>query len=95
MIFEKLRLFFVLLVLGSLVLDGHSARAQMCEQGHWIESVIDDGRLIRLEDGSLWQVDPFDVLTSTLWLPVSDIVICGNRLINVDDDESVHARRLR
>jgi hypothetical protein len=29
------------------------ASAQVCEDGHWIEAVLDDGRLIRLEDGSL------------------------------------------
>jgi hypothetical protein len=56
--------------------------------------VLDDGRLIRLEDGSLWEVDPIDTVTSSIWLPVSDIIICGNRLINEDDNETVHARRL-
>jgi hypothetical protein len=71
------------------------AHAQTCEDGHWIEAVLDDGRLIRLEDGSLWQVDPIDTITSSIWLPVSNIIICGNRLVNEDDDETVHARRVR
>jgi hypothetical protein len=71
------------------------ASAQNCEDGHWIDAVLDDGRLIRLEDGSLWQVDPIDIVTSSIWLPVSNIIICGNRLINEDDNETVHARRLR
>jgi hypothetical protein len=69
--------------------------AQNCEESHWIEAVLDDGRLIRLEDGSLWQVDSIDTVTSSIWLPVSNIIICGNRLINEDDNETVHARRLR
>jgi hypothetical protein len=73
----------------------NGAYAQTCEEGHWIEAVLDEGRLIRLEDGSLWQVDPVDTVTSSIWLPVSDIIICGNRLINEDDHETVHARRLR
>jgi hypothetical protein len=68
------------------------ASAQNCEDGHWIDAVLDDGRLIRLEDGSLWQVDPIDIVTSSIWLPVSNIIICGNRLINEDDNETVHAR---
>jgi hypothetical protein len=71
------------------------ASAQICEDGHWIDAVLNDGRLIRLEDGSLWQVDSIDTVTSSIWLPVSDIIICGNRLINEDDNETVHARRLR
>jgi hypothetical protein len=70
------------------------ASAQICEDGHWIDAVPNDGRLIRLEDGSLWQVDSIDTVTSSIWLPVSDIIICGNRL-NEDDNETVHARRLR
>jgi hypothetical protein len=72
-----------------------TANAQNCEDGHWIDAVLDDGRLIRLEDGSLWEVDPIDTVTSSIWLPVSDIIICGNRLINEDDNETIHARRLR
>ena len=69
--------------------------AETCEDGHWIEVVLDNGHLIRLEDGSLWQVDSIDAVTSSIWLPVDDIIICGNCLINADDDEAVHARRIR
>ena len=83
------------LVVVQAIPASESARAQDCEDGHWIESVLADGRLIRLEDGSLWQVDEIDMVTSSIWLPVSDIVICGNKLINEDDNESVRARRVR
>jgi hypothetical protein len=82
-------------VAGGLFVYSASAAAQTCEDGHWIESVIDDGRLIRLEDGSLWQVNPIDTITSSIWLPVSNIIICGGRLINEDDNEAVNARRIR
>ena len=85
----------VVLVAMVTFAPSEATNAQTCEDGHWIESVLDDGRLIRLEDGSLWQVDPIDTVTSSLWLPVSNIITCGNRLINEDDDETVHARRLR
>ena len=71
------------------------ANSQTCEDGHWIESVLDNGRLIRLEDGSLWQVNAIDTITSSIWLPISNIIICGNRLINEDDNEAVGARRIR
>jgi hypothetical protein len=72
-----------------------TSRRGDCESGHWIESVIDDGRIIKLEDGSVWEVDSIDQIDSMLWLPVSDIVVCGDKLINVDDNESVNATRLR
>ncbi len=68
--------------------------AGSCESGHWIQDVIDGGRLIRLEDGSLWEVDAVDQVDSSLWLPVSNIVICDDKLINTDDNESVSARQL-
>lgn len=66
-----------------------------CESGHWIESVSDDGEIIKLEDESIWQVDQVDTIDSTLWLPVTDIVVCDGKLINADDSESVSATRIR
>jgi hypothetical protein len=65
---------------------------------HWIESVLDDGNLIKLEDGSLWRVSPLDVIDSALWLPTSDITIIDgddpeypHKLVNTDDNEVVNA----
>jgi len=36
-----------------------------------------------------------DRIDSMLWLPVSDIVVCPGKLINVDDNKSVEAVRIR
>lgn len=69
--------------------------ALACEGGHWIESVSSDGRVITLEDGSVWEVDPIDRIDSMLWLPVSDIVACDDKLINTNDDEAVDVVRIR
>lgn len=68
-----------------------------CESGHWIESVSDDGDIIKLEDGSVWEVDDVDTVTSTLWLPTTDVIVCEmkGKMINVDDNESVAVRRLK
>jgi hypothetical protein len=51
--------------------------------------------MIRLEDGSLWEVDPVDALDSALWLPLSGVVARGDRIINVDDNETVSVTRTR
>jgi len=56
-----------------------------CEDGHWIQSIAGNGEIIKLEDGSIWQVDGVDTVTSSIWLPVSNITICGSYLINTDD----------
>jgi len=73
----------------------HRASSTGCETGHWIDRVMDGGKLIKLEDGSLWKVDSVDVIDSALWLPISDIVMCDDKLINTDDNEAVGATRLR
>jgi hypothetical protein len=70
-------------------------RSSGCEAGHWVESVSSDGQIVKLEDGSIWEVDPIDRIDAMLWLPVSEIVACADKLINTDDNETVSARRIR
>ncbi len=67
-----------------------------------IDSILDDGNMIKLNDGSLWQVSPFDVTDSGLWTSASEItVIDGNdpaypyKLVNTDDNETVNAKLIR
>ena len=65
-----------------------------CESGHWIDAVMDNGAIIKLEDGSLWKVSSLDTINSSLWLPISNITVCDYKLINTDDNEIVEARRI-
>jgi hypothetical protein len=65
-----------------------------CEDGHWIKSVSSDGEIVVLEDGSVWQVDSADAIDSALWLPITNIVACDDKLINTDDGETVEAVRI-
>ena len=69
-----------------------------CEAGHWVESVSNDGEIVKLEDGSIWEVDAveaIDAIDSALWLPTTEIVACDDKLINTDDNETVSATRIR
>jgi hypothetical protein len=66
-----------------------------CESGHWIKSKISDGSVVVLEDNSIWEIDSFDRIDSMLWLPIENIVICDDELINVDTGDKVSATRLR
>ena len=79
----------------ALCLSGAATAQYGCESGHWIEAVFGDGEFIKLEDGSVWRVSMIDRIDSMLWLPTSDIVVCPGKLINVDDNESVDAVRIR
>lgn len=74
---------------------GRRSGGMGCEDGHWVESVSSDGTIVKLEDGSVWEVDAVDAIDSALWLPVTDIIACDDKLINTDDNESVSARRIR
>jgi hypothetical protein len=65
-----------------------------CSSGHWISDNIDDGKYIKLDDGSLWEVNVVDTVDSALWLEMDDITVCNGKLINTDDKESVEARRI-
>ena len=70
-------------------------RYSSCESGHWVDSVSNDGQVVKLEDGSIWEVDAVDAIDSALWLPTTDIVVCDDKLINTDDNETVSATRIR
>jgi hypothetical protein len=63
---------------------------------HWILRVIDRGKLIKLEDGSIWKIAAFNYVDAILWLPIDDITVLegglyGYRLLNEDDGELVDA----
>ena len=73
----------------------HYARSGGCDSGHWVDSVSDDGDIVKLEDGSIWEVDAGDTVDSMLWLPTTDILACPHKLINTEDNETVGATRLK
>ncbi len=70
-------------------------RSGGCESGHWVDSVSDDGGIVKLEDGSIWEVAALDTVDSMLWLPTTDITSCDFKLINTEDNETVDATRLK
>lgn len=68
--------------------------------GHWIQTVSSGGKILTLEDGSIWEVSLIDVIYSAIWLPISNIVVIEDsgthpyKLINTDDGETVNAKYL-
>jgi hypothetical protein len=66
-----------------------------------ISSISQDNSIVRLSDGSLWQLDSFDVFNATLWLSYETIYVVddresiyGYRLVNSDDRSSAGAKYL-
>ncbi len=71
---------------------------------HWIKTNVDSGSYIILEDDSVWEIDPFDKIDASLWLPISDITVALSSkgspgydyiLINTDDGEKAHAKPIK
>ncbi len=56
-----------------------------CESGHWVDSILSDGEIVKLEDGSIWRIDSADTVDSSLWLETDDVTVCDGKLINTDD----------
>ncbi len=79
---------------ATIALTMRTARAD-CEDGHWVKSVSSDATIVILEDGSVWEIDPADQVDTALWLPMTDIVACDDKLINTDDNEIVGATRIK
>ena len=71
-------------------------RAQpRCTTGHWVQSVSSDGRIVLLNDHTIWEVDAADAIDAMLWVPSDDVIECGNRLIHKQDAQVIGARRVR
>lgn len=63
---------------------------------HYISQVTANGEIIIMDDGSIYKVYSYDASTSNLWLPLSNVVVTSDKIINVDDGETVdYERRIR
>lgn len=59
-----------------------------------IEDINCEGRLIRLDDGTRWEVDGTDASTADLWSPLDRVVVIDDEMFKLDDLEKVAVREL-
>jgi len=68
---------------------------------HWVQTVLEQGRLLILEDGSRWEVEPLDQTETVLWAPTSPITVTEADspvgdfrylLTNTEEEKSVAAK---
>ncbi len=43
--------------------------------GRWIRSKADNGAIVILEDGSMWEINSLDRVNTALWLPFTNVTI--------------------
>jgi len=68
---------------------------------HWLRDKFDEGRIVLLEDESMWEIHPADRLTAARWLRISTIAVEHTqeegypyRLTNSTEGETVRANYL-
>ncbi len=57
-----------------------------------IEDIKYEGRLIILNDGTRWEVDPIDASTADLWSPMSKVVVIDSQMYILNDLEKVEVQ---
>ena len=70
--------------------------AASCDEDS-IQSVSDDGAIIIMLSGAVYQVDdPTEMIDTSLWLVADDVLVCDDKIINKDENgEHASIRRLR
>jgi hypothetical protein len=66
-----------------------------CKDGHWIASVSSGGEIVKLEDGSIWEISAIDHIDTMLWLVTEEVTICSGRLVNTDTGDAIDATRIK
>ena len=60
-----------------------------------IETVTDDGKLLVLGDGSVWEVSVVDSIHSVLWLPTDHLLICAVCFIHQREGKTIRVIRFK
>lgn len=59
--------------------------ARSCDDDS-ISSVSNDGSIIVMLSGAVYEVDAGDQVDTMLWLPAESVLVCGGTLINTDEN---------
>jgi hypothetical protein len=69
--------------------------------GHWVTGTIDQGKMVKLEDGSLWEIGPLNRIDSSLWLPADHVIVIEEnhgpidykfQLVNTSRNQAAYAK---
>jgi hypothetical protein len=60
-----------------------------------LDKVIENGRLVQLDDGSQWEVSDFDQSEAARWQQDASITACETELINTEEHETAEAREVK
>lgn len=76
--------------------EGRRPAGASCDGPHMIMGNDGMGALLRLSNGVQFLVDDVERSTTMVWLPSDEVLVCGNRLMNVTQGGTfIDGRRLR
>src|SRR5271166_2480666 len=97
---KRLLLSVVEFIAFTLLIAGVSlAHAKSCEDDS-LETVSDDGSILKMLSGQVFEVEAGDTIDTALWLPIDDVLVCeiggsAVEIINTDENgEKASAQRL-
>ena len=61
----------------------------------YISSVSSDGGVVKLADGSIYEIDTIGQIHTMLWLPVQRVLKMPGSLLNLGNGQKVQATPLR
>jgi hypothetical protein len=81
--------------LAALAVLSTPVAASDCEEDS-LQTVSEGGEILIMLSGSVFQVEGGDTVDTQLWLSADDVIICGNTMINKDENgEKALVRKLR
>jgi hypothetical protein len=72
-----------------LLILATSAAGELCNDRGTITLVKESGSVIIVDKVTIWDVEQEDQETAAFWLPGQDVMVCGDRMLNLDNHEVV------
>jgi hypothetical protein len=72
-----------------LLILAAGAAGELCTDRGTITLVKESGSVIIVDKVTIWDVEKEDQETSAFWLPGQSVMVCGDRMLNLDNHEVV------
>ena len=72
-----------------LLIVAAGAVGELCSDRGTITLVEENGSVIIVDKVTIWDVEKEDLETSAFWLPGQSVMVCGDRMLNLDNHEVV------
>jgi hypothetical protein len=72
-----------------LLIVAASATGELCTDRGTITLVKESGSVIIVDKVTIWDVEQEDQETAAFWMPGQGVMVCGDRMLNLDNHEVV------